>query len=281
MNVDMMKISLLALFTLGSLSYGQERASDDKRGYLRFLFLGTPAPAILREQNGVMVEQDVPEGEEPPEFLFARNASADTAVFQAKLKRSSKYLEVIDRSKSVDLFQGRQPKGGIWFKAKASTIPSTVVVMKETMEDDGWKNSPRTLTLKDDLRSFPLHTARVVNLSSRDVAIRVGQDRAIRPTVIKAKGGAKVIGAKEGVKVGEMIVGIGAKGRSGRYSTIFQNSIMIMRNQRFEIYLYDPDRARDRARGGKPQLLLMPQDYRDPRQKESKRRETSTGAPQN
>lgn len=260
----MIKVLLISLLAVPSLGFAQGEKVDQEKGYLRFLFLGTPAPSITKKIGNRMVELDVPPGEEPPQQLFVRNANPAPLTFKPRIKRISQYFEITDRTQPVDLFEGNEAKGQPWLKCKAGAVPATVVVLKKPgAADNGWKDAPRSLTFRDDIAAFPLHSVRVINLSSREIAFRIGPDKSV-PAKAIGPNNLKIFGADAGVKQGQQAVSIGYKGRDGRWRKLFQNAIVILKNQRFEIYVYDPDREHDRKNGGKPKFHMLPLNFRDP-----------------
>lgn len=246
----------LPLTILMTFSAGALQGQEPPKGYIRFIALGDDPPVVLKEINGVRVEQDAPEGSQPPRVLSVLGSGEPPKSPRLKLRNITGYMEVANRNQTVKLYKGEEAKGAEWANLGKPLVPSTAVLIRDP--EDGWKKS-KSVLLKDDLRSFPLHTARLVNASNQTIAVRIGEDNT-KPAFQMKPGEVKIVGASDGFKVGDVPVHFAHKVRRS-WKTIYKTTINVYEKNRVHAYFYSGDRQ-DMV--GKIGFSVLPVVYRNP-----------------
>lgn len=238
--------------------------AQDKKpplGYLRVMTLGAEPPTKVDNVDGGRVMRAAPEAEVPPRNLAVSNTGEEAIVLNPRLKRATDYFEVKDHTKPVNFYDGVAAQGKPWLSAQAGAVPGTIVAMRSpNAGPQGWKASPVFKTFADDLNSFPLHTARVVNFTRHKVGVKVGEGNT--PVQVESMQ-AGIVSAQNGLQVGESVIQL-AYVNNGSWKTVFQNTRQMFNGMRYEIYLYEVDRKHGK---GNVRVHFLPVNYEDPTKK--------------
>lgn len=250
------KIAAL-LMGLSSLALAQDREKPPL-GYLRVITLGAAPPTKVADVNGGRVIMEAPEAEIPPRNLAVGNTGEEAFVLQPRLKRATPYIEIKDHTKPVNFYPGTVAAGDPWITAKAGAVPGTIVAMRSPQAGPlGWKATPIFKTFADDLKSFPNHTARVVNFTRHKVGIKIGEGNTPLQVASMKSGN---VDSKNGLKVGESVIQV-AYVHNGRWRTVFQNTRQMFNGMRYEIYVYEVDREHKK---GEVRVHFVPVNYKEP-----------------
>ena len=91
-------------------------------------------------------------------------------------------------------------------------------------------DKPQVKVLPEDVRSFPLGTIRLANLSDREVAVRIGDEKAF-----KVEAGKVVL---KPMKAGEVPVVLAVQDASGAYKKFLQNNLTMRKKGRMHAFFY-------------------------------------------
>ncbi|MDB4408565.1 hypothetical protein N9165_00675 [Akkermansiaceae bacterium] len=250
------KIAAL-LIGLSSLAGAQDKKAP--LGYLRVMTLGAAPPTKVADVNGGRVIMEAPDAEIPPKNLAVGNTGEEAFVLRPRLKQATKYIEIQDHTKPVNFYPGTVAAGEPWLTAKAGAVPGTIVAMRSPKAGAlGWKASPVFKTFADDLKSFPNHTARVVNFTRHKVGIKLGEGNT--PLQVESMQSG-IVDSKNGLKVGETVMQV-AYVSNNKWKTVFQNTRKMFEGMRYEIYIYEVDRVYNK---GEVRVHFVPVNYADPR----------------
>jgi len=236
-DIPLMMKHLLILLPILLAPICQAQQGGKERGYFRVVCLGDPPAFETREVNGVMVQQEYAEGSVPPREVTFSGASVkveEGETTQLHLRRMTKYVEVIDRNLRVEA----KVDGKLWAKLPAPKSPITVAMFRDRSEKKLSWNKVKYRTFKDDLASFPVGKARLINMTRVPIAFKIGD--AGKAFEI-SPGNVKLVGSGDGFSVGNNMVVIATK-QKGKWREIFRNRLKLFPNHRLSVYFYESDR---------------------------------------
>lgn len=218
--------------------------------FVRYMAIGEKPPFDFKEEDGVRVEVPPPPGSEPPASLWIPGLKGDKKKLKMELTGVNPYKEIDPNLGDAKLYLGADKKK-IWANMKIPTAKlSTAIFVRR--KGQTW-DKPGLKVIKDDLKSFPLNTIRIVNLSPYPAGITIADKKTVK------------IGKEEvkALPVGEEdIVKIFYQNKSGRKASLYSNLLELKKNERMHAYLYLDDGPRSR---GKVRLKRFRENFRMPK----------------
>ena len=220
-----MKCLLIFSLCLTWTSSAQETPSKT----VRFLPLGELPPFKQIIGTDRRKQGEHPKGSMPPEGTVLMTEPGEGTPLGLRLKTFTKSLKIKPSAKGVEIYEGGKVAGEPWFKSRFSAQKQALFVLCKDNATMTW-DKPQVKVLPEDVRSFPLGTIRLANLSDREVAVRIGDEKAF-----KVKAGKVVL---KPMKAGEVLVTLAVEDASGAWRTILQNNLTMSKKGRMHAFFY-------------------------------------------
>lgn len=212
---------------------------------LRILAVGESPPYAEKIIDGKRVEQEPPKGSIPPRrvVLLGKEGQERGEPVRVQLGRLSAPIPV--GPGSVPLHEsgaeGVDPKP--WHQVKVPRATHALALLWRDPSDP-W-SKPRSMTLKDDISSFPAGRVRVVNVSPFTVGLRIkGKDYKVAPyktTMLAQNGQTQLVVALQG---------------QGKWHKVYDSVLNQRATERTNVVIYKADRKDSRSPA---KVLVMPE----------------------
>lgn len=221
----MMKRLLILSLCLTWTSSAQEAPSKN----VRFLPLGELPPFKQIIGTDRRKQGEYPKGSMPPEGTVLMTEPGEGTPLGLRLKTFTKSLKIKASAKGVEIYEGGKVAGEPWFKSRFPAQKQALFVLCKDNATMTW-DKPQVKVLPEDVRSFPLGTIRLANLSDRGVAVILGDEKAFA-----VKAGEVIL---KPMKAGEVLVKLAVKDASGAWRTILQNNLTMSKKGRMHAFFY-------------------------------------------
>jgi len=239
----------LVVFAMGiasTIGQGDERKKPDR--LLRVLPVGEAPPFVQKIVGGVRQEQAAPKGSIPPREVVQMTPKGEKEGVSLRLSLDRLSVSIPVRAGPLSLHevgQGRKPWHTLMVPAK--TTHALAVLWRDPVEKK-WSKA-RSMTLADDVNSFPAGNVRLVNVSPW-------------PAIVKFKGKSyKVAPYKTARLRGRVLqqvpVKVQVQDKNGKLVTIFNTAVSQQAVERTTLIIYRADGIAPR-RPAKVRLLREP-----------------------
>lgn len=248
MNGTRLLGGLMAGIMLVSPVAAQDKSAKPDR-LLRILPVGEMPPYREKIVNGVRQEQPPPPGSVPPRKVISMvGGKPNGNPISLYLDRLSASVPVRAGAMLLHESAGVAPNPKAWAKVSVPSRTTHALTIFWSDRQEKWKKA-RSLTLRDDVTSFPAGTVRFVNVSPLAAMIEFRGKKVSLPP-------GKLYTLKSGVLNQESLV-IRMKDERGKLRPIIQSGLSLRRTERSTIVVYRADGAKPR-RNGKVKILTEP-----------------------
>ncbi len=190
------------LLTLGFSLLASGQAKRDPYRYVRFLAVGNEPRFVPKLVNKVIVMQPSRPGEAPPRLVSAKSEVPQINPLEIHRSKFSRFVAFGPKVDRIELTEGETSGGKKWYAAAVPKLQRSLAVLYRDHKTLNWFTT-KSLILKDDATTFPLGSARWVNVS----------DRMVKLTFITQKKGQRPKKRELGLPSGKsLVMKIGADG---------------------------------------------------------------------
>lgn len=238
---------LMGFAIAGPLAAQEKPARPDR--LLRILPVGEMPPYREKIVNGVRQEQPPLPGTVPPrEVTAVLGGKQDGSAIRLYLDRMSASIPVRPGAMLLHESSAAGPNAKPWAKLTVPSRASHALSIFWSDRKEKWQKA-RSLTLQDDVASFPAGSVRFVNVSPLSALIEFrGKKVTLMP--------GKLYSLRAGVLSQEGLI-VRMKDTRGRVRPIFQAAVTQRRPERSTVVIYRADGEKPR-RNGKVRVLTEP-----------------------
>lgn len=237
---------VLAMGIAPTFGQGDERKKPDR--LLRVLPVGEAPPFVQKIVNGVRQEQAAPKGSIPPREVVQMTPKGEQEGVPLRLRLDRLSVSIAVRAGPLslhDVGQGLKPWHTLTVPAKSTH--ALAVLWRDPVEKK-WSKA-RSMTLVDDVISFPAGNIRLVNVSPWPAVVTFkGKSYRVAPY--------KTARLRSGV-LQQVPVKVQVQVKNGKLVTIFNTAVSQQAVERTNLIIYRADGTAPR-RPAKVRLLREP-----------------------
>ena len=213
--------------------FGEEKGKDESR--LRIMALGNrPAFQIFPLNPPRQVPLLL--WTVPPNPVSVKNSKGGFDEIGLRLKKATKQIVVPGGIAEIPIFEGAKGDGEAWAIVKLPETGNYLAVLVKKNADWG---KVKTIVLKDDEKSFPEGAVRFCNLSKKEIAFKIGDQKAF-----PLKPGKQIL--KNG-DISDSDFLIGAKNQDGAWKKIvLSQPPELKEGERLAVFIYDDEKDKRR-----------------------------------
>jgi hypothetical protein len=237
---------VLALGIAPIFGQGDERKHLDR--LLRVLPVGEAPPFMQKIVNGVRQEQAAPKGSIPPREVVQMTPNGEQEGVPLRLSLDRLSVSIPVRAGPLSLHEvGQGLKRWHTLTVPAKTTHALAVLWRDPVEKK-WSKA-RSMTLADDVTSFPAGNLRLVNVSPWPAIVKFkGKSYKVAPyKTARLRGGV----------LQQIPVKVQVQDNNGKLVTIFNTAVSQQATERTNLIIYRAD-GRAPRRPAKVRLLREP-----------------------
>ena len=159
------------LFCFVGLSlFASGQVKEDENRYFRILPLGNMHQFREKLVNGIRVTLPPRPGEAPPPSASVKDEVPQKGGLTLRVDQISRFVALGPKTKQVQIFEVAKEAEKEWYAFKAPLEKRSLAVLYRDHKKLDWFNT-KSLILKDDVKIFPVGSARFVNVSDRTLAM--------------------------------------------------------------------------------------------------------------
>lgn len=228
------------LICVGLSVFASGQAKKDPYRYVRFLPLGNEPqlPRKLDPKTKTIIMGNAKPGEDVPRQVAATDEVPQVNPLEFQRDRLSRFVAYGPKVAKIEITEGEQGGGKKFLTTSIPKLQRSLIVLYRDHRAMNWF-TPKSLTLKDDLKTFPLGSMRFANVSDQMMVLTFSVNGKVQKPMGLPPGKthvAKVSGTDVKLKI-EVL-------RQNEREFIKSNQIKVDKDRRTNVIFYKDGKPR-------------------------------------